>query len=89
MTLITSADSVVLLEISERIATIILNRPSARNALSSEVLKLLPQLMKQADASDDVDVIILVDVNFVFDFHLFSFALCYQTSRDHRHETMR
>ena len=59
MTLITSADSVVLLEISERIATITLNRPSARNALSTEVLKLLPQLMKQADASDDVDVIIL------------------------------
>ena len=59
MTLITSADSVVLLEISERIATITLNRQSARNALSTEVLKLLPQLMKQADASDDVDVIIL------------------------------
>ena len=57
MTLITSADSVVLLEISERIATITLNRPSARNALSTQVLKLLPQLMKQADASDDVDVI--------------------------------
>jgi len=59
MSLITPADSVVLLEISDRIATITLNRPSARNALSTAVLKLLPQLMKQADASDDVDVIIL------------------------------
>jgi len=59
MTLLTDNDSVVLLEVSERIATITLNRPAARNALSSEVLKMMPQLMKQADASDDVDVIIL------------------------------
>ena len=34
--------TVVLLEVSERIATITLNRPEARNALSSEVLRLLP-----------------------------------------------
>lgn len=59
MTLMTDTDSVVLLDIDERIATITLNRPAARNALSSYVLKLLPTLMKQADASDDVDVIIL------------------------------
>lgn len=51
--------SVVLLEVSDRIATITLNRPAARNALSSEVLGLLPQLMLEADQSDDVDVIIL------------------------------
>lgn len=59
MTLMTDSTSVVLLEINERIATITLNRPAARNALSFEVLKLLPQLMKQANASEDVDVIIL------------------------------
>ena len=59
MTLMTDSTSVVLLEIDERIATITLNRPAARNALSFDVLKLLPQLMKQADASEDVDVIIL------------------------------
>ena len=34
---------VVLLEVSERIATVTLNRPEARNALSSEVLRLLPR----------------------------------------------
>ena len=66
MTLMTSADSVVLLEVSERIATITLNRPAARNALSTEVLRLLPQLMKQADASDDVDVIILTGTDPAF-----------------------
>jgi enoyl-CoA hydratase len=53
------SDNVVLLEVSERIATITLNRPAARNALSSEVLRVLPQLMSQADADDEVDVIIL------------------------------
>ena len=50
---------VVLLEISERIATITLNRPEARNALSSEVAALLPQLMRTADTNDEVDVVIL------------------------------
>ena len=50
---------VVLYEVSERIATITLNRPEARNALSSEVLRLLPDLLRKADASDDVDVVIL------------------------------
>ncbi|NDE81212.1 MAG: enoyl-CoA hydratase, partial [Actinobacteria bacterium] len=64
--MITEPDSVVLLEVSERIATITLNRPAARNALSSEVLKLLPTLMKQADASDDVDVIILTGTDPAF-----------------------
>ena len=59
MTLHTAPDSVVTLDISERIATVTINRPAARNALSSEVLRLLPTLMRQADASDDVDVVIL------------------------------
>lgn len=59
MTLLTPSDSVVLLDVSERVATITLNRPAARNALSSEVLRLLPDLLNRADRSDDVDVIIL------------------------------
>ena len=50
---------VVLLDISERIATITMNRPEARNALSSEMLHLLAQTMKDVDQNDDVDVIIL------------------------------
>ena len=55
----TTSDPVVLSEVSDRIATITLNRPAARNALSSEVLRLLPQLLADADANDDVDVVIL------------------------------
>lgn len=57
---------VVLLEISERIATITLNRPAARNALSSEVLSLLPQLMRSADADPEVDVVILTGADPAF-----------------------
>ena len=61
-----STDSVVLLDISERIATITLNRPGARNALSSELLRLLNETMKAADANDDVDVIILTGADPAF-----------------------
>jgi enoyl-CoA hydratase len=50
---------IVLCDVSERIATITLNRPEARNALSSEVLRLLPQWLREVDADDAVDVIIL------------------------------
>jgi enoyl-CoA hydratase len=56
----------VLLEVSERIATVTLNRPAARNALSSAVLRLLPQLMRDADARDDVDVVILTGADPAF-----------------------
>jgi enoyl-CoA hydratase len=57
---------VITYEVSERIATLTLNRPGARNALNTEVLRLLPQLMQQADADDNVDVIILTGSDPVF-----------------------
>jgi enoyl-CoA hydratase len=57
---------VVLYEVSERIATITLNRPEARNALSSEVLRLLPELMKRADADPEVDVVIITGTDPAF-----------------------
>ena len=60
------ADDCVLLDVSERIATITLNRPEARNALSSEVLRLLPELMRQAEADADVDVMILTGTDPAF-----------------------
>ncbi len=53
------ADDVVLYDVTERIATVTLNRPETRNALSSEVLRQLPELIKRAEGDDDVDVIIL------------------------------
>lgn len=55
----TTGDDCVLFDVSERIATITLNRPNARNALSSEVLRVMPERMREAEARDDVDVIIL------------------------------
>jgi enoyl-CoA hydratase len=56
----------VLLEVSDRIATLTLNRPAARNALSSELLSLLPTLMHEADGRDDVDVLILTGADPAF-----------------------
>ena len=56
----------VLLDVSERIATVTLNRPESRNALSSEVLRLLPQLLAAADADEAVDVIILTGADPAF-----------------------
>jgi len=56
----------VLLDVSERVATITLNRPDARNALSSEVLRLLPELMIAADRDPAVDVLILTGADPAF-----------------------
>src|SRR5262249_7356186 len=56
----------VLLDVSERIATVTLNRPEARNALSSEVLALLPARIGDAEGRDDVDVIILTGADPAF-----------------------
>ena len=60
------ADDVVLFEVEERIATVTLHRPEARNALSSEVLRVLPELMARAESDPDVDVIILTGADPAF-----------------------
>ena len=57
---------VVLFEVSEGIATITLNRPEARNALPTEVLRQLPQRMREADERDDVHVVILTGTDPAF-----------------------
>jgi enoyl-CoA hydratase len=59
-------NDVVLYDVSERIATITMNRPEARNALSSEMLELLPTRMRQAEADPDVDVLILTGTDPAF-----------------------
>lgn len=61
-----STSSPVLLEISDHIATVTLNRPEARNALSSEVLRLLPEMLRTADADPEVRVIILTGADPAF-----------------------
>ena len=57
---------VILYEVRDRIATITLNRPDKRNALSSEVLAKLPIIMQTADNDDEVDVIILTGTDPAF-----------------------
>jgi enoyl-CoA hydratase len=56
----------VLLDIADRIATITLNRPDKRNALSRELLGTLPQVMKAAESDPDVDVLILTGADPAF-----------------------
>jgi enoyl-CoA hydratase len=57
---------VVTYEVADRVATITLNRPEARNALSSEVLRLLPEAARRADADEKVDVVILTGADPAF-----------------------
>ncbi len=57
---------VVLYEVADRVATITINRPEARNALSREVIRLLPELVVRADTDPDVDVIILTGADPAF-----------------------
>lgn len=59
-------DSQVELDVSDRIATITLNRPEARNALTSDMLGLLPRLLEMADKDDDVDVLVLTGADPAF-----------------------
>ncbi len=60
------SSSVVLYEVDERIATITLNRPEVRNALSGEVLQILPEKILEAEDDDDVDVMILTGTDPAF-----------------------
>jgi enoyl-CoA hydratase len=57
---------VVLLEVADRIATVTLNRPEARNAMSSELIAALGRLVREADARPDVDVLILTGADPAF-----------------------
>ncbi|MEI6570975.1 MAG: enoyl-CoA hydratase-related protein, partial [Actinomycetes bacterium] len=56
----------VLSTTSERITTITLNRPEARNALSSQLLTQLATAINEAEASDATDVIILTGADPAF-----------------------
>lgn len=56
----------VLYDISDRIATITLNRPESRNALDSATLRLLPALLLDAENADDVDVVVLTGADPAF-----------------------
>jgi enoyl-CoA hydratase/carnithine racemase len=49
----------VLYEVADHVATITLNRPHRRNAISARMLELLSELFARADNDDDVRVVIL------------------------------
>ncbi len=57
---------VLLVDVDDRIATVTLNRPEARNALDSELLRAIPAALTELDGRDDVDVVILTGADPVF-----------------------
>jgi enoyl-CoA hydratase len=57
---------VVLTDVSDRIGTVTMNRPDARNALNAELRAALPRALSAMDADDDVDVIILTGTDPAF-----------------------
>ena len=60
------SEEVVLLDVNDNVATVTLNRPEARNALSREVLRTLPRIVNECDQRDDVRVVILTGADPVF-----------------------
>jgi len=59
-------DDVLLIETADRIRTLTLNRPHVRNALSMELRDRLFPALRDADADDDVDVVILTGTDPAF-----------------------
>lgn len=56
----------VLLDVTDRIATITLNRPEARNAINGDLLDALTGAIGTADSDDAVDVLILTGADPAF-----------------------
>ena len=57
---------VVLVSIDDGVAVVTLNRPEARNALNSELLRALPEALQQCDDDERVAVIILTGADPAF-----------------------
>ena len=56
----------MLVETDERVRTVTLNRPEARNALNSELQRASAGALADAEADDDVDVVILTGADPAF-----------------------
>src|ERR671923_1231543 len=56
----------VLSETSDRVSTLTLNRPEARNALSSELQRALAIALAAAESDDDVDAVVLTGADPAF-----------------------
>ena len=59
-------DDVLLIETTDRVRTLTLNRPKSRNALSSALRKQFFAALRDAEADDSVDVVILTGADPVF-----------------------
>ncbi|MBJ7339486.1 enoyl-CoA hydratase [Mycolicibacterium sp.] len=62
----TDAESVLLIDTTDRVRTLTLNRPQARNALSSALRTRFHAALREAEADDAVDVVILTGADPVF-----------------------
>jgi enoyl-CoA hydratase len=60
------ADDILLIDTQDRVRTLTLNRPQSRNALSAELRMRFFQALRDAQADDDVDVVILTGADPVF-----------------------
>lgn len=60
------AEDVILLDVTDRVGTVTLNRPDARNALNSQLQRELARAMAAMDADGDVDVIVLTGADPAF-----------------------
>ena len=61
-----AGDGVLLVDRADRIATVTLNRPEVRNALSVELIAALRAAMRELEADDDVDVVVLTGADPAF-----------------------
>jgi enoyl-CoA hydratase len=62
----TDPAAVLLIDTTDRVRTLTLNRPQSRNALSSELRRRLFGALRDAEADDDVDVVIFTGTDPVF-----------------------
>jgi enoyl-CoA hydratase len=66
MSHVSSAEPVVLVSITDRVAIVTLHRPEARNALNTSVRQGLRLAMAEVDANEAVDVIVLTGTDPAF-----------------------
>jgi len=60
------ADDILLIDTQDRVRTLTLNRPQSRNALSAELRRRFFGALRDAEAGDDVDVVIVTGTDPVF-----------------------